>query len=162
MDRSNIGLCLDTFQTAGGEWGDPTTKSGLIESMGSKEEMEKKFHASLEELSRTIPADKIYLLQISDAYKVPTPFENKVKDELRPRGRWSHDFRPYPFNGGYLPVVDVAKAVLRTGVRNAWFSMEVFDGGKSGEEGMKQYGFDEFCQGAMKSHLRLLDECAGN
>jgi hypothetical protein len=41
VDRPNIGLCLDTFQTAGGEWGDPATSSGLIENAGSREELEK-------------------------------------------------------------------------------------------------------------------------
>lgn len=33
VGRPNIGLCLDTFQTGGGEWGDPTTKSGKIKTM---------------------------------------------------------------------------------------------------------------------------------
>lgn len=159
VDRPNIGLCLDTFQTAGGEWGDPTTPSGLIEDAGSREELEKRFKTSLEELSTTIPKEKIYLLQISDAYKPPSPLENKEDESgLRPRGRWSHDFRPLPFNGGYLPVVDVARAVLKTGTR-CWFSIEVFDGGPDGKGGMK-YDFEEFTKKAMASHRRLLDECA--
>ena len=44
------------------------------------------------------------------------------KGRLRARGRWSHDYRPYPFNGGYVPVTQVAKAVLRTGF-TGWFSV---------------------------------------
>jgi len=72
------------------------------------------------------------LLQISDAYKLGVPMKPDVKNGkgelvgrgeggLR-RGRWSHDYRPYPFNGGFLPVVQVAKAVLGTGFRGglAW------------------------------------------
>lgn len=158
VDRPNVGLCLDTFQTAGGEWGDPTTPSGLIENAGSREELEKRFKASLEEFSKTIPKERIYLLQISDAYKPPSPFENKEDESgLRPRGRWSHDFRPFPFNSGYLPVVDVAKAVLKTGAR-CWFSIEVFDGGPDGKGRMK-YDFEEFTKRAMASLRRLLDEC---
>lgn len=35
--RPNVGLCLDTFQSAGGEWADPTTKSGMREDMGQEE-----------------------------------------------------------------------------------------------------------------------------
>jgi hypothetical protein len=35
------------------------------------------FKVGLEELSTTIPNEKIYLLQISDAYKPPSPFEDK-------------------------------------------------------------------------------------
>jgi sugar phosphate isomerase/epimerase len=135
VDRPNVSLCLDTFQTAGSEWADPTTASGLIETAGSMDELSQKFQESPEELSRTIPKDKIYLLQISDGYKPSTPLENKDDESgLRPRGQWSHDYRPYPFNGGYLPVVDVAKAVLRTGTR-CWFIMEVFDGWMEGWEG---------------------------
>ncbi|RDW64704.1 hypothetical protein BP6252_10355 [Coleophoma cylindrospora] len=66
VDRPNIGLCLDTFQTAAGEWGDPTTASGQIE-MSSPDLLEIQFATSLMELSQNIPCEKIYLLQISDA-----------------------------------------------------------------------------------------------
>lgn len=156
-DRANIGLCLDTFQTAGGEWADPTTPSGRIETV-SLEVLQKKFSSSLEELARVIPAEKIYLLQISDAYKPPAPMEDSVDEQgLRPRGRWSHDFRPYPFNGGFLPVTDVAKAVLKTGFRG-YFSMEVFDGGPDGKWSTK-HDLKNFAKGAMASHTRLLSEC---
>jgi sugar phosphate isomerase/epimerase len=160
VNRPNVGLCLDTFQTAGSEWADPTTKSGMIESTDfSQTYIEERFQQSMKELAETVPAEKIYLLQISDGYKPAKPIENKVDDSgLRPRGQWSHDFRPYPFNGGYLPVVDVTRAVLKTGAR-CWFSMEVFDGGRHGQGGMK-YDFEEFTQGAMDSMRKLLDECA--
>ncbi|MCJ1312966.1 hypothetical protein MMC25_006642 [Agyrium rufum] len=131
-DRDNIGLCLDTFQTAGGEWGDPTTKSGRIES-SDETALNKTYQESLRKLSQTIPKDKIYLLQISDAYKPTEAISTALgEDGLRPRGRWSHDFRPMPFDGGYLPIVEMTKAVLDTGFRG-WFSMEIFDGGASGK-----------------------------
>jgi len=111
VDRDNIGLCLDTFQTAGGEWADPTTESGLLEDV-SKIELIHRFQQSLDDLGKTIPKEKIYLLQISDAYQVPEPFAKEANEQgLRPRGRWSHDFRPLPFSGGYLPIVDVTTAV---------------------------------------------------
>jgi sugar phosphate isomerase/epimerase len=158
VDRPNIGLCLDTFQTAGGEWADPRTSSGLLEDV-SKDELEQRFHKSLEELSKTIPKDKIYLLQISDAYKVPQPLNSERDDSgLLPRGRWSHDFRPLPYNGGYLPVADVAKAVLETGFRG-WFSYEVFDGGVDGKR--KDVDIIAYAQAAKNSHERLIDECTG-
>jgi sugar phosphate isomerase/epimerase len=158
VDRSNIGLCLDTFQTAGGEWADPRTESGLLEDVG-KEEMEKRFKKSLNDLSNVIPKDKIYLLQISDAYKVPQSL-NKERDDsgLLPRGRWSHDFRPLPYNGGYLPIVDVAKAVLQTGFRG-WFSYEVFDGGADGKK--QDVDIIAYARAAKKVHNMLLEECAG-
>ncbi|OAL06844.1 xylose isomerase-like protein [Phaeosphaeriaceae sp. SRC1lsM3a] len=158
VDRPNIGLCLDTFQTAGGEWADPRTSSGLLEDV-SKDELEKRFNKSLNDLASTIPKDKIYLLQISDAYKVPKPLHDDRDDSgLLPRGRWSHDFRPLPYNGGYLPVADVARAVLKTGFRG-WFSYEVFDGGAQGEG--KDVDLIAYAQTAKNVQGRLLMECAG-
>jgi sugar phosphate isomerase/epimerase len=159
VDRPNIGLCLDTFQTAGGEWADPRTTSGILEHV-SRDEVEQRFNKSLEDLANTIPKDKIYLLQISDAYKAPQPLSAE-RDEtgLLPRGRWSHDFRPLPYNGGYLPVVDVAKAVLRTGFRG-WFSYEVFDGGADGKG--KDVDIVAYSRAAKNVQSRLLAECAGH
>ncbi|KAJ5467187.1 hypothetical protein N7475_004939 [Penicillium sp. IBT 31633x] len=156
VDRPNCGLCLDTFQTAGSEWGDPTTESGLIESV-SESELRKRFDASMEELATSVPADKIYLLQISDAYKVSPPLEDKTIAGLRPRGRWSHDYRPMPYDGGYLPIEDVAKAVLKTGFRG-WFSMEIFDSGPQGTG--KKYEMGPFAAKAMDSMQKLLKNCA--
>lgn len=157
IDRPNVGLCLDTFQTAGGEWGDPRTQSGLVEENGvSREALEQRFRASLAELGRTVPKEKIYLLQISDAYKLEEPITEADEEGLRPRGRWSHDYRPRPFAGGYLPVVDVAKAVLDTGFRS-WFSYEIFDSGPDGKG--KEYELEEFAVAAAESHVRLMEAC---
>lgn len=86
---------------------------------------------------------------------------------MRARRRWSHDYKPYPFNGGFLPVVQATKAVLGTGFRG-WFSMEVFDSGADGKaapetgqrEGMSEGETVDFCKSAMGSHRQLLEECA--
>ncbi|GAM89213.1 hypothetical protein ANO11243_072500 [Dothideomycetidae sp. 11243] len=150
VDRANVGLCLDTFQTAGGEWADPSTESGKLED----EDMEKRFAASMESLAKTIPADKIYLLQISDAYKLEEPITTNAEDGLRPRGRWSHDYRPLPFKG-YLPVAEVAKAVLQTGFRG-WFSYEVFDF-PPWKKGLVD--LDGFAKEAHECQQRLMEEC---
>ncbi|KAI4170902.1 MAG: hypothetical protein LQ343_004666 [Gyalolechia ehrenbergii] len=161
VDRPNVGLCLDTFQTAGGEWADPTTDSGLIEREGGKEALESQFKTSLEILARTIPKEKIYILQISDAYKPRTPLDsNPDESGLRPRGRWSSCLRPVPFDGGYLPVVDVTQAVLKTGFRS-WFSMEVFDGGPDGSD-QDWKDLKGYAKQAMASHNRLLQEAANS
>ncbi|KAF1845709.1 xylose isomerase-like protein [Cucurbitaria berberidis CBS 394.84] len=158
VDRPNIGLCLDTFQTAGGEWADPRTPSGLLEDV-TKDELEKRFKKSLDDLSTTVPKDKIYLLQISDGYRAPEPFHaERDGSGLLPRGRWSHDFRPLPYNGGYLPVVDVATAVLKTGFRG-WFSYEVFDGGADGKK--QDVDIVAYAMAAKHVQPRLLAECAG-
>ncbi|KAK1995612.1 xylose isomerase-like TIM barrel [Colletotrichum falcatum] len=127
--RPNLGLCLDTFQTAGGEWGDPTTASGRIEADGLGEgELRASYETSLRELAETVPPEKVYFLQISDAYKVEPPLDDGPDEGgLRPRGRWSHDHRPLPYDGGYLPILPFLEAVMSTGFRG-WLSVEVFDG----------------------------------
>ena len=153
-NRDNLGLCLDTFQSAGGEWANPVTKSGLVEDC-SKEELNKKWKASCEELSKTIPPEKIFLLQISDAYKMDSPLQDKPDESgLRPRGQWSHDYRPLPYDGGYLPVEDFTRAVLKTGFRS-WLSMEVFDGKAS-----EKYGDDmgPYAKQAFESMQKLLKQ----
>ena len=160
VDRPNIGLCLDTFQTAGGEWADPTTDSGRVEEVESQDALEKRFQANLENLSKSIPAEKIFILQISDAYKPKEPLSpNPGESGLRPRGRWSLSLRPLAFNGGYLRIVEAAKAVPKTGFRG-WFSMEVFDGGPDGSS----WDWDDilgYTEKAMVAHKKLLDEAAG-
>ncbi|KAK4187946.1 xylose isomerase-like protein [Podospora australis] len=151
-NRPNIGLCLDTFQTAGGEWGDPTTQSGLVESNVTPENLSKQYKTSLEALTATVPKDKIFFLQISDAYKMTPPIADEVKEGLRPRGRWSHDYRPLPFDGGYLPIAGFLHAVLATGFQG-WVSIEVFDG-----KFEEKYGNDlnKFAKKAMEGYQALL------
>lgn len=157
VDRPNFGLCLDTFQSAGGEWGDPTTSSGMVEDGRGHEKVDKDWQVSCQRLADIVPAEKIFFLQISDAYKPKQPFSKEAdKDGLRPRGRWSHDFRPLPFEG-YLPVVDFTKAVLKTGFRG-WFSYEIFDGGPEGQG--KTYELEQFAKDAMQCQEKLLKACA--
>ena len=123
--------------------------------------MEKTFNASLKSLSATIPPEKIYILQISDAYKPPVPLDPKPDEKgLPPRGRWSMSLRPVPFDGGYLPVTDVAKSVLQTGFRG-WFSMEVFDGGPDGGD-QEWKDMPGYTKKAIRAHERLLREAAGS
>lgn len=162
IDRPNVGLCLDTFQTAGGEFGDPTQPTGVIND--NKTTIYKttmtNFRKSLADLASTVPPERIYLLQISDAYKpVSGPLEDKTIDGLRPRGRWSHDFRPMPYDGGYLPIEEVARAVLQTGFRG-WFSMEIFDGGPDGKG--KTYEMNDFARKAMESMRQFLRNCSSD
>ena len=152
-----MGLCLDTFQTGGGEWADPTTESGLREDI-PRDGLEERFEKSLQDLSATVPSEKIFILQVSDAYK------KKIQNEpncngLRPRGQWSTNLRPLPFHGGYLPVVQFTKAVLKTGFRG-WFSTEVFDGGPDGID-TEWNDLDGYAKKAMEAHKRLLQESDG-
>jgi sugar phosphate isomerase/epimerase len=150
-DRPNLGVCLDTFQIAGGEFGDPTTGTGLREDI-SRADLESRWRASLRELASTVPAEKIFLLQISDAYKVDLPNrEPKDGRGQRQRLEWHRNHRTLPFGGGYLPVHDVLRAVLDTRFRG-WLSIEVFDS----TEKLENTDIESFLKRAITSLQNLL------
>lgn len=122
-DRDNVGLCLDTFEIAGGEFGDPTTETGLIGGI-NRAELQSRWRTSLQELTAMVPPSKIYVIQLSDAYKMNPPIEgSRNSTGQRPRFTWSNSYRPLPFDGGYLPVHDVLGAILKTNFRG-WLSIE--------------------------------------
>ncbi|KAE8144837.1 xylose isomerase-like protein [Aspergillus avenaceus] len=154
-NRPNIGLCLDTFQTAGFEWGDPTTSTGRVDDL-SVGELDKRLEESMRRLVGCVPVEKIYLLQVSDAY---LPVEAVPRERVRgewPRARWSQAFRPLPYDGGYLPVEAVGRAVLKTGFRG-WFSVEVFDSGPDGKG--REYEIKQYAADAMWSAREFLEKC---
>jgi len=106
------------------EYADPTSPSGLSSSADS-------LPSSLQELTTTIPPSKIFYFQISDGARVD-PIQLKKEAEeggIRPLYLWSNKYRPLPYAKkewkGYLPVVDVIDAVLKTGWKGPW-SYEVF------------------------------------
>ncbi|GAW23707.1 hypothetical protein ANO14919_132820 [Xylariales sp. No.14919] len=152
-DRPNLGLCLDTFQSAGGEWADPTTLTGLRGDYVSLAELETEWIESLRDLAATVPPEKIFLLQISDAYRMAPPLDDEPDARgLRPRGRWSHDYRPLPFDGGYLPVKEFLDAVLATGFRG-WLSVEVFDGRAKDKYDDDMGGYSEKAMASLRKLL---------
>jgi len=141
VDRPNFGLCLDTFQICARAYADPTSPNGLFQhpSSGSALQM---LSASLSALATTLPPSKIFYLQISDGSRGHNieELQRSAKEQgISPLYAWSNAWRPLPFQdeiegreenaagayGGYLPVVDVCEAVLRTGWRGPW-SFEVF------------------------------------
>ena len=128
VNRPNIGINLDTFQVPGREWADPASETGLIEGY-SERELTAKFEASMNLLAETIPAEKIFYIQISDGLKMDPPIVQGHPAYVpgKPaRGQWSHAYRPLPFENGYLPVLTALRGFLNTGFRG-WTSMEVFE-----------------------------------
>ncbi|KAL9090649.1 MAG: hypothetical protein Q9159_001896 [Coniocarpon cinnabarinum] len=112
---------------------DPTKSSGRIQHDDlSAKQLHEQYLASLRELATTIPAENIYVLQISDGYRPTPPLSDKPDQTgLRPRGQWSMGHRPMPYDGGYLPITEMTRAVMDTGFKGV-YSMEVFDGGPKG------------------------------
>jgi len=143
-NRANLGLCLDTFQIAGSEWTDPGAP-GDGEEEGSRRR--RRWMASLRALE-TLPKDKIFLLQVSDALRPPEPASSE---------QWSHSLRPPPGMGGCLPVADTVAAVLATGYRG-WLSVEVFLADEHGKEWREGLG-EQWAADGMRGLRAVLEEC---
>lgn len=132
VDRPNFGMCLDTFNIAGGSWADPSREDGKIENADAL------FKASMREMAQTIDPKKIFYVQIVDAErlerKLDTTHEFHV-DGQEPRMSWSRNCRLFlceEERGGYLPVLDVLHALCDPPEKGGlgykgWVSFELFN-----------------------------------
>ena len=126
-DRPNLGICIDTFHIVAVEWADPTTASGQLEDPNAVE----KFNMSLKRLTDEVVPDKIFSIQLGDAYKLPSPADPE-KLTWPPLLHWA-GFRTKPsMDLGFLPVDQVTDAILKTGFVGP-ISIECFDGGRDGK-----------------------------
>jgi 4-hydroxyphenylpyruvate dioxygenase len=126
VNRPNFGLCLDAFNIAGREWGDPASPDGKVENA---DELLRK---SLDKLRRTIDVNKVFFVQVVDAERLRNPLNTEHVfhvDGQPPRMSWSRNARLFPFEkSGYLPIIDVLKAITDPDGLNykGWISFELF------------------------------------
>lgn len=128
VDRSNVGLILDSFNTLAREFADPCSPSGIQEPSSATLTS---LHHSLHRIASEVPGDKIFLLQLGDAKRLPEPLQPSPRvGEPRPsRMIWSRSSRLYPSEkerGGFMPVEEFVKAVVKAGYGGPW-SIEVFN-----------------------------------
>ncbi|MCJ1257922.1 hypothetical protein MMC24_005750 [Lignoscripta atroalba] len=126
VDRPNFGMCLDTFNIAGRVWGDPSDPSGRTPNADAD------LKASLARLVQRIDVKKVYYVQVVDAERMESPL---VKGhpwyvaEQPSRMSWSRNARLFAFEedrGGYLPILDIARAFIEGLGFDGWVSMELF------------------------------------
>jgi sugar phosphate isomerase/epimerase len=128
VDRPNFGLCLDSFHVAARLWGDNTAESGKREG-----DVQGILEASLTEFVKNCPMDRIFYMQLSDAerYTPPLSPEHRFYNSTFPPAlTWSRHTRPFPLEiemGGYMPVLDIAKAWLVDKKWKGYVSFEIFD-----------------------------------
>ncbi|KAK2800048.1 hypothetical protein FQN50_008287 [Emmonsiellopsis sp. PD_5] len=130
-NRPNVGLILDSFNWLAVEFADPYNKEGHGRIYPTLEESLDVLCSSIAAMVASVPAEKIFLLQIADAELV-NPAALKLSlcqmpdaPELLP---WSRNHRLFPMEeerGGYMPVELITAAVLATGYDGP-LSMEVF------------------------------------
>ncbi|KAL1881741.1 hypothetical protein Plec18167_003340 [Paecilomyces lecythidis] len=126
VNRSNFGSCLDTFNIVGRVWADPASPTG--KTPNADEDLK----ISLERLRNTVDIKKVFLVQLVDGERMQSPLLEGHPfhvDGQPPRMSWSRNARLFPYEqnrGGYMPVVDVARVILKDLGYRGWVSMELF------------------------------------
>lgn len=125
VDRPNFGCVLDTFHEAARGWADPSSHTGKIEDAGET------LRLSLEKMVRVVDVKKVFYIQLADAEFMDPPITAGhpwvVDASHPPRMTWSRNGRLFPFEeGGYLPVLDIAKALIEGLGFEGWVSLELF------------------------------------
>lgn len=139
VDRVNFGMCLDTFNIAGRVYADPASSDG--KTPNAEEDMKR----SLEEMVKRVDVKKVFYIQVVDAEKMREPLVKGHPfhvDGQPPRMSWSRNARLFAFEeGGYLPVLDVTKAIIQGLGYKGWVSMELFSRtmAEAGEEVPKEH-----------------------
>lgn len=130
VDRDNFGLCMDTFNIAGRGWADPAREDGR------QENADEVFRESLKRMVKEVDVNKIFYVQVVDAERLSQPLNENHPfhvDGQVPRMSWSRNARLFiceEERGGYLPVIDVLKAICdeKEGLGyKGWISMEYFN-----------------------------------
>ncbi|KAL2853587.1 hypothetical protein BJX68DRAFT_274769 [Aspergillus pseudodeflectus] len=126
VDRPNFGVCLDTFNIAGRIWADPAAESGKTENADAK------LKEALERMVAEIDVAKVFYIQVVDAERMAAPLVpgHEFYVEGQPlRMSWSRNARTFMYEvdrGAYLPVEEVAKAIIYGLGYEGFVSMELF------------------------------------
>jgi 4-hydroxyphenylpyruvate dioxygenase len=124
VDRSNFGICLDTFNITGRIYADPTSIDGKTSNADAV------MKASLKDMVKRVDVKKVFYIQVVDAEKMCEPLVegHAFYIEGQPaRMSWSRNARLFAFEeGGYLPVMEVTKAIIVGLLYTGWVSMELF------------------------------------
>lgn len=131
VDRSNFGLCLDTYNLAARVYADPTRVSGRTH------DADKAMDASLARLRAAFKTDadreKLFFVQLVDGERLRAPLvEGHAFYELDQPARmsWSRNCRLFygeEEHGAYLPVKAIAEAIWDGIGYDGWWSMELFN-----------------------------------
>ncbi|KAL6231389.1 hypothetical protein BDW75DRAFT_220259 [Aspergillus navahoensis] len=130
VDRENFGICLDSFNIAGRIYADPASVTGKTPNA------EKAVAESMARLRSLVSSGeldirKIFYIQLVDGERLSAPLDEKhpfYVDGQPARMSWSRNARLFPCEeerGGYLPVLEIAKAFFEIGFEG-WVSLELF------------------------------------
>lgn len=127
VNRSNFGICFDTFNVAGRIFADPASPTGRTP------DSEKAVLSSLQRLVSTVDQSKVFLVQMADAERLSSPLNEQhpfYNAEQPARMSWSRNCRLFygeTQHGAYLPTKAVLAALVRGLGFDGWLSFEVFN-----------------------------------
>ncbi|KPI35624.1 3-dehydroshikimate dehydratase [Cyphellophora attinorum] len=126
VDRTNFGMCLDTYHVAARVFGDPTHVSGR--NRNAHEALDE----SLARMVRELDVSKIFYVQPGDAEKLSAPLmpgHPYYNPEQKARMSWSRNARLFAYEedrGGCLPIPKIIDTlVVKMGYRGL-ISAELF------------------------------------
>lgn len=129
VDRPNFGICLDSFNILGRIYADPKSPSG--KNIDAEQAVEQSVHRLVEQIGPH--KEKIFFIQIVDAERLDEPLlpgHAFYNAEQPSRMSWSRNCRLFygeRERGAYLPVRDVAHAIINEIGYDGWVSMELFN-----------------------------------
>jgi len=129
VDRANFGICLDTFNILVRIYADPSSATGKTANAE---------HVVRESMQRLVEQigphkEKIFFIQIVDAERLENalvPGHAFYSAQQPARMSWSRNCRLFygeKERGAYLPVKDVAHAIINEIGFDGWVSMELFN-----------------------------------
>ncbi|KAM3075938.1 hypothetical protein ACMFMG_006549 [Clarireedia jacksonii] len=125
VDRTNFGVCLDTFHIGGRVYADPSSSDGKTPNA------EKDIEESIKRLVERMDVNKVFYIQVGDAEKMRDPLIKGHAfwaDGQPARMSWSRNARLFAGeDGGYLPVEAITKAIIDGLGYKGWVSMELFN-----------------------------------
>ncbi|KAI9653261.1 MAG: Vacuolar protein sorting-associated protein 53 [Alyxoria varia] len=118
VDRSNCGICLDTFNIAARVYGDPTHFPRGTNGLLSAEDAHDTMMASMHSLVNDIPVDKVFLIEVADGERLDAPLVQGHEFwnvQQPPRMSWSRNCRLFygeSDRGAFLPIKDMMQKLI--------------------------------------------------
>ncbi|KAK7049835.1 hypothetical protein VNI00_005265 [Paramarasmius palmivorus] len=141
VDRSNVGVVLDSFNTLGNQYADPGESSCVRRDMTLQFILE-----NLEKMCEMIPAEKVFFYQIADAVRPKEVCVDDLTQGMPKRMKWSRACRVFPCEPsspsttvssssspdsetylGFLPVPQMTSLIHHKLGYRGWWSLEVFN-----------------------------------
>ncbi|KAF4945346.1 hypothetical protein FSARC_14443 [Fusarium sarcochroum] len=127
VNRSNFGICLDSYNILGRIYADPAVASGKTS------DCDQVTLDSVKRLLTDVDVSKVFLLQVADGERLTQPLDEKhpfYNSEQPSRMSWSRNARLFYGEsqyGAYLPCKQLLRTVVQGLGFEGWLSFEVFN-----------------------------------